>query len=391
MKAYVVMLVLLVAVPAAVLYLPVQGALAAPDAATGTITGTVENFTGGRRPVAGIDVKLTAYVNGAEADWKTSTTDARGRFTFTVPAAADRTYVANIKYKGGDYDSEPQRFAAGETRKQVAMRLYEPTTDAGVLRVNVHHVIIEVGDGMIQVAELMVFTNPTDRTYVGAVERADGKRETLRLSIPAGVGDVQYLEGLMDCCVFKTEDGLVDTMDVKPGMREIAYSYLVPARRGAAAVIRRLDYPTERVEVFGNAAAHMTAEPLAAMPAVQTDQGTYARFSAASLAAGTAVTVNLTGLPQRGTSTRRVAAAAFAGIIAAALAYPLLRRRPGAKGLRETRQGQPAGTRDSLIAAVAALDDRFDAGGLAEAEYHRLRARYLVKLQRMTEPDEDEV
>jgi hypothetical protein len=37
--------------------------------------------------------------------------------------------------------------------------------------------------------------------------------------------------------------------------------------------------------------------------------------------------------------------------------------------------------RDELIQAVAALDDRFEAGEVPEAEYRRRRARYLERLR----------
>lgn len=356
--------------------------VSAQTAATGTIGGAVENLTGGRAPVAGQEVKLTAYVNNAEADWKTATTDARGRFTFTVPTAADRSYVVNVKYKGGDYDSDPIAFKSGETRRQLTMRVYEPTTDAGILRVNVHHIIVDVGEGMVQVAELMVFSNPTDRTYIGAVARPDGKRETLRFSIPSQASQVQYLEGLMECCVFPTETGLIDTMDVKPGTRQVAYNYLIPASRAQAVVARMLDYPTDRVEVFGAAAARITATPLEAMPAVETEQGRYLRFSATSLTPKTGVTISLSGVPMPQTSTRRVALAAFAGIVAAALAYPLLRRRRGGPGAAEM-------SREELIAAAAALDDRYEAGQIPEPEYRRRRAHYLERLKRRAGDPED--
>lgn len=355
---------------------PIAAAGQAP--ATGMITGTVENLTGGRRPVAGQLVKLTAYVNNAEADWKEMKTDAQGRFSFSVPASTDRAYVVNVKYKGGDYDSDQMAFKPGETRKQLAMRVYEPTTDVSILRVNVHHVIVEIGEGMVQVAELMVFTNPTDRTYIGAKERSDGKRETLLLRLPGGASDLQYMEGLMECCVFATESGLVDTMDVKPGIRQIAYSYTIPTSRRELAVRRALDYPTDRVEVFGNTAAQLTVSPLERKEPVTTEQGTYARFSSGALAAGTEITIGLSGLPLPRSSTRRLAAAAFAGVIAAALAYPLLRRS------RAPKPTKPV-TRDELVAAIAALDNQFEAGQISEPEYQAQRARYKKRLMEMLE------
>lgn len=360
----------------AALLLAGSPALAAP--ASWTISGTVTNHTGAPRPMGGIEVRLTAYANGAEADWKTVTTSARGEFAFNVPTDPQRTYALQVKYKGGEYDSPALAFKPGETVKRVPLRVYEPTDDASVLSVNVHHVIVEAGEGLVQVAELLVFTNTSDRTYIGGAPRADGKRETLRITLPQGAANVQYMDGLMECCVFVTEGGLVDTMDVEPGMREIAYVYTLPSGRGALAMTRRLDYPSERVEVFGPRTFTMTVSPLQPQQDVKTDQGTYARFSSAPLGAGAEVRLTLSGLPVPRSGARRMAIAAFAGIVAAALAYPLLRKRT--KPAPRPANGQ---TRDELIAAVAALDDRFDAGQIPEAEYRERRERYMTKLRRL--------
>src|SRR3990172_9107245 len=184
----------------------------------GAISGAVQNLTGGKaKAVGGQTVTLTIYVNNAEVDKKTATTDARGAFTFAVPADPARTYLVTVKYKGGDYDSPQVTFKVGEIAKQVTMRVYEPTTDASVLRVNIQHMIVEPGEGLVQITELLVFANPTDRTYVGAKVREDGKRETLQFRLPDGAANVSYLEGLMECCVFAAPGGFLDTMDVKPG------------------------------------------------------------------------------------------------------------------------------------------------------------------------------
>ncbi len=359
----------------AALLLLAAGAIAAP-ASQGTISGTVQNLTGGTAsPVAGQTVTLTTYVNNAEVAEATTTTDARGRFAFTVPADPARTYVANVKYKGGDYDSLPVTFTAEERTREVTLRVYEPTTDLSTIRVNVHHVIVEPGEGLVRVTELMVFANPTDRTYIGATVRQDGKRETLRFRLPDGAADVSYLEGLMECCVFTAPGGFVDTMDVKPGTREIGFSYTVPSRGGRATVVRTLDFPTDVVEVFGGPAARLTAAgPLTAQAPVTTEQGTYSRFSAKTLARGTRISLSLSGLPATRNTSRRLLVAAFAGITAAALVYPFIRRSGRQSGGR-----LPQG-REHLVKAIAALDDLYEAGGIGEAEYRRQRTYYKQRL-----------
>ena len=356
---------------------PISASAPAPAAPPATISGIVENHTAGKRPASGLTLKLTALVNGTEQGSKDATTDARGRFVLSVPADPQRSYVVKITYKGGEYESPAITFKPGQSLRQVHMRVYEPTSDPSVLKVNVHHIIVEPGEGAVQVAELLVFTNSTDRTYVGGQPRADGKRETLRFNLPAGAANLQYMQGLMECCVSTTDTGLVDTMDVEPGMREIAYSYTLPVSRASLALTRRLDYSAERLEVFGNRAAQFAVSPLAPQDDVKTEQGVYARFSGTSLDAGTDIRLAVSGLPVPRSSRRRAAIAAFAGLAAAALIFPFLRR-----GRRSAERRGLTQTREELIRAVAALDDRFEAGEIPEDEYGTRRARLMDELRR---------
>jgi hypothetical protein len=356
---------------ATVIFATAGGAAPAP----GTISGTVTNHTGSPRPLAGHPVRLTAYVNGAEQDWKETTSDARGRFSFTVPVDPERTYVAWLHYKDGEYTSGPVVLKTAGQHASVALRVWEPTSDAGVLKVNVHHVIVEPGEGAVQIAELLVLVNTSDHTYVGG--SSGDRRESVHFSLPDGARDVQLMDGLYERAVTVSADELIDSVGVKPGMREVAYSYTVPITGRTIALGRRVDYPTGRFEVFGRAGATLSVTPLARQDDVKTDQGIYARYSGGPVEAGTVVKFGLTGLPVRRPIGRYAAIAAFAGLVAAGVAYPFLRR---------TRQLDPRRSvmsRDELIRTVAALDDRFDAGQLSEAAYHRQRARYLERLRAM--------
>jgi hypothetical protein len=341
----------------------------------GTISGTVTNHTGPPRPLAGQPIRLTAYVNGAEQDWKETASDARGRFSFTVPVDPQRTYVAWLHYKDGEYTSAPVILKTAGQRASVSLRVWEPTSDAGVLRVNVHHIIVEPGQGAVRVAELLVVVNSTDRTYVG-VGSNGSRRQSLQFSLPDGARDVQLMDGLYERAVTVSADALIDSVGVKPGMREIAYSYTVPITGRTMALGRRVDYPTERLEVFGRAGATLSVAPLVRQDDVKTDQGSYARYSGGPVEAGRAVRIGLTGLPVRRPTARYAAIAVFLGLMAAAVVYPFLRRSRPSGEPRRTRQ-----SRDDLIQAVAALDDRFEAGEVSEADYRRRRARYMERLR----------
>jgi hypothetical protein len=62
-------------------------------------------------------------------------------------------------------------------------------------------------------------------------------------------------------------------------------------------------------------------------------------------------------------------------------AYPLLRRRRAQSPARTS--GSANGDWESLVEAIAALDDEFEAGNLSEAEYRRQRAEKKARLQKM--------
>jgi hypothetical protein len=364
---------------AALIPLAAAGAEAAfPPAA---ITGTVLNHTGGAgAPVGSLPVALRVFVGGAEVAQQTATTDRRGAFAFTVPADPGRMYLVTVRYGETEYAAAPIAFAAVERRKQVALRVYEPTTDIAAVRLNIHHLIVEPGGGAVRITELLVFVNPTDRTYIGTKARPDGPRETLNFRLPPRATDIQYLEGLAPARIRAVPDGFVDTMALQPGVRQIAFTYMIPR---AQTIIRTLDYPAGAVEVLGAPAVRLTVAPLTPREPVTTEQGTYSRFSGQALGAGTQIVLGLSGPPGMLQGNRGYLLAALAGVLIAALAYPLLRRRTAA-GLPQTRDG--------LIRAIAALDDLHDAGGIAPAAYRRQRARYksrLIELTAAEPPTED--
>lgn len=347
-------------------------------AATGVIQGRVVNRTGGAKPVANISVTLTPYVNETEGQKVTVTTDAAGRFAFKgLPTSAGRSYVLQVKYKGGDYESPRITFKENETVKTLEMVVYEPTTDPSVIRAGMHHIIVEVQEGALQIVELVVLVNQTDRTYIGATTLPDGRRETVRFSLPGGAREVQYLDGLMECCVIAKGDLLIDTMDVKPGTRQIAYGYMLPVTGSRASLERPLDVPTDTLEfLVPDIGVTVQSQQLASKGVLETSSGRYLRYSGRRLKPGDRITIVLEGLPVQARSYRALAFALALAILSAVLVYPLLRRRSQAE--KATIQGEER--RLALLREIADLDDRFEAGELAEEEYRTLRAQRKAEL-----------
>jgi|DewCreStandDraft_3_1066083.scaffolds.fasta_scaffold05994_2 hypothetical protein len=348
------------------------------EAATGTIQGRVVNRTGGTKPVANLPVTLTSSVNEAEGQKITTTTDAAGRFAFKgVSADPGRSYVLQVRYKGGEYESPRISFKGNETVKTLEMVVYEPTTDPSVVRAGMHHIIVEVQEGTLQIVELVVLVNETDRTYIGATALPDGRRETLRFSLPGGAKEVQYLDGLMECCVLLKGNTLIDTMDVKPGTRQIAYGYTLPFSGSRISLERPLDVRTDSLEfLVPDIGVTVQSTQLASKGVLETSSGRYLRYSGVRLKPGDRITITLEGLPARPRSLRALAFALILAFLGAVLTYPLLRRRSQAE--KPSILGEEK--RLELLREIADLDDRFEAGELPEEEYRTLRAQRKAEL-----------
>lgn len=357
----------------------------AADAAS--IDGRLVNKTPKGSSVEGVEVALTAYKNDQEAGKSTTRTDRSGRFQFRdLSSKPGETYTVTIRYQDAEYNSERIVLESAGARRTLEMPVYDSTTDARWISVKVHHVVFAVADGSIRAEELLVVRNAGDKAYVGSKEVAGGRRATLQFTLPAGAREVKYGDGLMECCVVPGEAGFVDTMDVKPGERQVAFSYELVPSGGRIQFVRPVDYPTESVEVFiPEGAARVSGDGLKPVGVVPAQDRKYLRFTGASLDVPAALALTLDDLPAIGRSWRPYAYASVGILLLAGVTYPILRRRraPGPTPIPARNAGARAGgasgetelslRKVELVAALAELESRHEAGRIPEKEYRRLR------------------
>jgi hypothetical protein len=235
----------------------------------------------------------------------------------------------------------------------------------------------------VRAEELLVVRNAGDKAYVGSKEVAGGRRATLLFSLPAGAREVKYGSGLMDCCVVPGEQGFVDTMDVKPGEREVAFSYDLAPSGGSVKFIRPVDYRTEAVEIFvPEGSVQVSGDGFKRMGVVSGQDQRFVRFTGPSLEAPAAVALALDNLPAMGGRWKPYAYASVGLLLLAGVSYPWVRRRraalpapvPGrAAAARNAGPTELALRKVELVAALAELESRHDAGQMPEKEYRRLR------------------
>lgn len=346
------------------------------------LEGRLTNNTPGGRGVGGVEIALIAS-RGEKEERQTTRTDPKGAFRFTNVAPEER-YRVNLRYQGAEYNTEVT-FKPGEGKRRIEIPVYDATDDPGVLRVKVHHLLMEAGEGSLLVKELLLVENVGDRAFIGARPVGQGRRATLQFTLPKGADGLQYLSGLMECCIVPMGSGFVDTMDVKPGVREIGFAYTLKSGSDRYTFVRPLDYPTEGVNVFVNGGVKAEGPTLEARGTVEIQGQRYLHLSGKALKPGTSLTVQLHGLPFRSGFIRYLAFVAVVLLLGVGVAYPLFRRRshPQPAGLT-SKEALEASFRE-LIEAIAKLDDAFEAGEFPPEEYKRLRAERKTALLEVAE------
>ncbi len=384
----------------------VIGVLPASAASTGTLKGKVVNATANGSSVAEVEVTMTAYFGETERNKSTAKTDTEGNFQFTgLDTSSNYAYEVTTTYQKADYSAPRVSFSNSDDQKEVTLKVYDATGDEKVVKATAKHYVLNVGKGGIEVNEILVLNNASDKSYIGSREVGSDQRETSRYLPPSGAQNVNYGDGLMSCCVVKDGAGFVDTMAIQPGQDQKTYTYKLPYEGTSLAFSSTLQQNVDKVQLLVPQGVRADVSGLANHGS-QVVQGTsYQLFSGDNLQAGTTFEVNLQGLPQGGIPGGAAALIGISfGILAALVAvFFLLRRRSEPAPLpayshsnvapptpkRGARAAVSAAAlnptmleleKQDLLSAMANLDDWFEAGRINRKEYERLRAEKKERL-----------
>ena len=221
----------------------------------GTVTDSTRNS-----PAAGATVQLLRP-NGGDKAWtlvKSARADAAGHFDFGAPPlAADDLLLARVAWQGYDYEV-PAYDGAGRLKQfdpnlkinpaQLAVQVFDSTTDAPPLTAIVHHIAIETKDRDLKCTERIVLENPTRRTYIGGADHV-----TAQFDIPPGAHDVALDPEIKNATLTQQGNTVSIAMPITPvaynNRNAIIFNYVmswplsVPWNR-AIDLSRKLRYPT---------------------------------------------------------------------------------------------------------------------------------------------------
>lgn len=362
----------------------------------GKIEGILVNGTSGGSSVAGRELTLKIFTGDNETGSMNTVSDNSGRFEFgglsTDPAYQ---YQITLTYQAADYVGPFLSFS-GEPVITTTLDVYDTTTDGSVVSVEASHLVIFPESGAFLVEEYLVFANSSDRAFIGSTPvTLDGRKETLRFSLPPGAAHFQAELGLADTRIVLDEFGISDTMPLLPGMREVAYSYLVAYDSQTYVLQRQLNYPTSVFNLLVQGQDTLVSvEGLTRETPLDIGGEYYQYFSGQGLAAGYTMVVSLSGQPAGTANSDGLAnsegavvwlVVALVAVLAAGGAYLVLRKRlPGAKVTVAAGE-----TAQEKLQALAQLDDDFEAGKITEEVYQKLRSETKRQLAQMLKASKD--
>lgn len=351
----------------------------------GTIAGKVINKTSDAA-VQDVNITLTSFMGDKETGKTDVVTGPDGVFDFKE-LPWDRSYMVTLSFDGADYSTDKMVFYPGEDTKTLELPVYDPTTSPEDISVTESHMIVQAADGGISVADLSMFDNKGSRMYVGSVDAGDGKKETLKFSLPNEASNVNFIHGLDPAGVVRTSGGFSDTASVLPGSKRVVFAYSLPEGSGDRVIEKTIEYPTGSfLLLVSESSGAVNVEGLTGGDTVPIENERFYRWVGTDLKPGHRIIINITVPFDSSVYVKWGAIGVVLLLIAAGIIYSSLRGKGGRRGESGKTVTREAlmDRRSSLIKEIAAMDDSYEAGRMDEAEYKKSRESKKEELVEIT-------
>ena len=343
------------------------------------VVGSVINGSSGGAVPAGLPITISVRSEGGATQEITTTTSITGVFRLeSLSLQTGDSIAGRTQYQGVTYTSEPVTVAAGSSDITMTIQVYETTDDASGIVIDQLHLFVTTTDNGLQVLEYYLVGNVGDRTYVGQTAPQTGQRVTLTSLLPEGAA-IEHAES--SGAVQPTVDRagrVLDAEPVRPGLAtvETFLTYQLP-HADVVTIQRSYDVPVQSVVMFvPHGALALVGAGLEAGSVIQTEAGPMLTYTAAPLAVGETLSVQVLtatqpaaptqgdmALPVRNT-THELAIGLAALAVAGAALY-LMGRKPD-------HQAAPEAI-NPMLCEILALDRQFEAQEIEATAYQRQR------------------
>ena len=383
-------------------------------AGEGRLLGKVVNNTAGGEVPAGAVVTLHPFENFEERRPIESTVGPDGSFTFDgLPAGDQFAYILTTDYGGLPFGSNVLSVPTDTLQADVTVPVWETSTTAGDISVELAQLFIESHQGNLLIGELYRVVQDGDRVYTGSEPAASGRNKVLEFSLPPEATALAMDGGEIGGRFVRTNNSVIDTQPLYPGRSQILMRYLLPYTGTSADFDREMSYPVDNLSVLVVDGPKVETDLQETDPQTIQDQ-LWNNFVTTNVAAGQDIKLRLSGL-QRADATAAGAMPATPALTTAVVAYhpPIVAGVALVTGilalvvfvayvLRSKPQHAvavaPAGTstsadgdeRQALLQSIARLDDMYAAGELGEDNYVVLRTAEKRRLVQLSEPPVDD-
>ncbi len=379
--------------------------IAAQGLDTFAVKGRVSNGTS-RGPVPSnlpITLHAVAQEVGRVATYNT-TTDEEGKFTFeaVAPLGSDGSYVLVMDYADMRYIELLDSAALAEP---AGLTVYETTRDIEVIQIDRQAMIIadiNETDREVRALEVLSVSNTSDRTLLPELTNITNPADInfLRFSLPTNASELSVQSTLPGGDIIPMGTGFAVTAPVLPGEHELTYTYKFPYQGDSVTFNQRLIQGAEQYQVLAPVSlSQIQVSPLEPKPRIDVSGTAYLVWEATEIPPGRGVSLQITHLPQPGVWTRFVKQVKDGDIwltvipvllgvaLAAVLFWAWFRAPRTVAAVTETSADVlQQSRRQSIVQAIAILDERHERGQVENEEYRPRREELMAQLRRAS-PD----
>ncbi len=371
--------------------------------AMGIVLGSVINHSGGEVP-PDLEITLRGYDDMRQVITQTTTIQPEGKYTFEeVDMPAGRAFLVTVEYGGTTYGSDIAVAQPDTTLPDLPVAIYDSTTDASMLSVDRLHLFFELGgEDTLRVIQLYILSNTGDRTVVPV----EGGQPTVSFVLPEGAANLEIQDGMIGERFVLTADGFGDTIPIRPGAGryELLFAYELPYE-GKLELVQPMSLPVNAVVVMApENGIDIEGEGLVDAGSRDVQGAQYRMYNGTSMASGSDLRLTVSGRSAgtspslvSGSNTNLVIGLGVFGVALLLAGVWLYRRsRPTAdedddlgdeEDVAEDVSEVVSESPESLMDAIIALDDLYQAGELPESAYLERRAKLKARLQAILPED----
>lgn len=369
---------------------------------TGSVSGTVINASGGETP-DDLRITLHGFDNMEETLTLSTTVQSDGSYLFPeVEMPAGRAFISSTEYGQAIYGSDVAVAEEGKDNVDLPLPIYESTTDPSVLSVDRLHIFFEyVEPDTLRVVELFIISNLSNRTLV-APQEGD---PVVTYQLPSGAENLQFEDGALGDRFTQTASGFGDNAVIRPGsgQHQVVVSFDLPYQR-RLEIAQPITLPVNAVVILVPEDGPQVSSSMLQDAGERPVQGvSYRMYTSDRLEAGRELDLTisgrgrsvLAGLTTGSQGSLIVGLAAF-GLALIGAGVWFYRRSQAGSGAELSEQAEVeraiigdtlSDDPDTLMDAIIALDDLYQAGDLPEAAYRQRRAELKNRLAELVDDE----